>query len=139
MDIETFTIAARFNGPPGSGNGGYVCGRIARHIRGASAVTLRAPPPLETPLRVTREGDRVALFDGETLLAWGETKLPITDRSRFDLSGPDGTISVTFMLLGEMPGDAEGLAERLIAAGCQKQLEVLSTAMLVDDGGPQPG
>lgn len=71
MQIETFTIAARFNGPPGSGNGGYVCGRIARHIRGASVVTLRAPPPLETQLRVTREGDRVALFDGETLLAEG--------------------------------------------------------------------
>lgn len=72
MDVETFTIAARFNGPPGSGNGGYVCGRIARHIPGASAVTLRAPPPLETPLRLTRVGGRVELRDGATLLGEGE-------------------------------------------------------------------
>lgn len=72
MDIETFTIAARFNGPPGSGNGGYVCGRIARHIPGASAVTLRAPPPLETPLRLTRVDGRVELRDSAILLGEGE-------------------------------------------------------------------
>jgi hypothetical protein len=71
MDIETFTIAARFNGPQGSGNGGYVCGMVARHIPGASAITLRAPPPLETPLRLTRAEDRVELRDGDAVLAEG--------------------------------------------------------------------
>jgi len=69
MDLETITIAARFNGPPGSGNGGYVCGRMARHIPGASAVTLRAPPPLDAPLRLTSVDGRIELRDGETLVA----------------------------------------------------------------------
>lgn len=67
--MDTLTIAARFNGPPGSGNGGYVCGCLARHISGASAVTLRAPPPLETPLRLVRADGRVELRDGDTLVA----------------------------------------------------------------------
>lgn len=80
--------------------------------------------------------------DGETLLAWGNTTYPITDQSSFEIAGPGGAkVSVTFMLLGEMPGDAEGLAERLIAKGCANQLELLSTAMLVEEagGGGQPG
>jgi hypothetical protein len=51
-------IDKRFCGPPNSGNGGYVCGRLARHIPGAAEVTLRAPPPLDTPL------DAVATNDG---------------------------------------------------------------------------
>lgn len=41
-------IAARFNGPPGSGNGGYAAGLFAGD--GRSEVTLRMPPPLDTPL-----------------------------------------------------------------------------------------
>jgi hypothetical protein len=51
-------IDKRFCGPPNSGNGGYVCGRLARHIPGAAEVTLRAPPPLDTPL------DTIAIDDG---------------------------------------------------------------------------
>ncbi|TFV48573.1 PaaI family thioesterase [Bradyrhizobium niftali] len=51
-------IDQRYCGPPNSGNGGYVCGRLARHIPGAAEVTLRAPPPLDTPL------DAVAIDDG---------------------------------------------------------------------------
>ena len=41
--METITIARRFRGPPNSGNGGYVCGMLARHIAGAAEVMLRAP------------------------------------------------------------------------------------------------
>jgi hypothetical protein len=40
--MQTMTIARRFRGPPNSGNGGYVCGMLARHIAGAAEVTLRA-------------------------------------------------------------------------------------------------
>ena len=39
----TMTIPHRFRGPPNSGNGGYVCGMLARNIAGAAEVTLRAP------------------------------------------------------------------------------------------------
>lgn len=69
MLLELINIDARFNGPPGSGNGGYVCGRLARHIAGPSQVTLRAPPPLNTPLTLTEKEGRLALHYGETLLA----------------------------------------------------------------------
>jgi hypothetical protein len=69
--IEEIVVAARFNGPPASGNGGYVGGLLAARI-GAPAVevTLRAPPPLDRPLqlRATPAGG-LALFDAGTLLA----------------------------------------------------------------------
>ncbi|PIT06029.1 hypothetical protein TSA1_12115 [Bradyrhizobium nitroreducens] len=51
-------IDKRYCGPPNSGNGGYVCGRLARHIPSAAEVTLRAPPPLDKPL------DAIARDDG---------------------------------------------------------------------------
>jgi hypothetical protein len=45
-------IAARFNGPPGSANGGYVCGLIAVATGEQVKVRLHQPPPLEVPLVV---------------------------------------------------------------------------------------
>ena len=41
-------IAERFRGPDSSGNGGYACGLFAAGRE--AEVTLRLPPPLETPL-----------------------------------------------------------------------------------------
>ena len=55
--MPALTIPARFCGPPGSGNGGYVCGRIAAYLEGQVTVTLRRPAPLATPLAVERGGD----------------------------------------------------------------------------------
>lgn len=81
MAAQTITIAARFNGPPGSGNGGYVCGLMANLIDGPSEATLRAPPPLEKPLTVQAAAGGVALYDGETLI--GEAK-----PTPFDLAAP---------------------------------------------------
>jgi hypothetical protein len=49
---ETLVIAPRFCGPPDSGNGGYVCGRVARYVDGPAEITLRRPPPLATPMTV---------------------------------------------------------------------------------------
>ena len=54
--MQTMTIARRFRGPPNSGNGGYVCGMLARHIPGAAEVRLNAPAPLETGLSVIEVG-----------------------------------------------------------------------------------
>ncbi len=45
---ERIRIPARFNGPPGSGNGGYCAGVFAGGPHGE--VTLRLPPPLDTDL-----------------------------------------------------------------------------------------
>lgn len=63
-------IPSRFCGPPGSGNGGYVCGRIAAYLDGPVTVTLRQPPPLATPLAVARGGDgSIRVHHGGTLIA----------------------------------------------------------------------
>ena len=71
---EQVTIAPRFRGPPDSANGGYACGVLARFIDAADAeVSLRAPPPLGRPLAVTRDGGRVEMHDGETLVAEGRS------------------------------------------------------------------
>ena len=57
-------------GPDGSANGGYACGRVAAFVDAdAVEVTLRLPPPLETPLAVERDGGSVRLRDGEALVA----------------------------------------------------------------------
>jgi len=69
---DTLSIPAFFNGPPESGNGGYTCGRVAELVDAEVAeVSLRSPPPLETPLEVVREGDGVSVMDGDTLVAVG--------------------------------------------------------------------
>lgn len=62
-------IPARFNGPPGSGNGGYSAGLLAELADAPVVeVTLRAPPPLERALRVEdRDGVLVAL-DGDDVV-----------------------------------------------------------------------
>lgn len=46
------TISAQFNGPDGSGNGGYVSGLLAQAhaIDRPVTATLRVPPPLDAPL-----------------------------------------------------------------------------------------
>jgi hypothetical protein len=81
---ETLTIPARFNGPPESANGGYVCGLVAGLVGEAEvAVSLRAPPPLERPLAVLRDGERVDVRDGETLVAEGAP-----DRLQLDVPDP---------------------------------------------------
>lgn len=65
-------IPVRFNGPPGSANGGYTCGLVARELGAASAeVTLRAPPPLETELIVEHAEGGVHVTHGATLIAEG--------------------------------------------------------------------
>jgi hypothetical protein len=72
--MQTMTIARRFRGPPNSGNGGYVCGMLARHIPGAAEVALRAPPPLETELDVVEvEAGRWELRQGTTTIATGRS------------------------------------------------------------------
>ncbi len=63
-------IDKRFCGPPGSGNGGYVCGRLSQFID-APAVTVRLllPVPLDTELEVRETEGGVILLDGDAILA----------------------------------------------------------------------
>ncbi|MEL6979221.1 MAG: hypothetical protein AAGM38_11135 [Pseudomonadota bacterium] len=69
--MRTVTIGRRFNGPPSSGNGGYCCGVTASFLDGPAMVRLKAPPPLETPLTVERDGASVRLMDQDKVIATG--------------------------------------------------------------------
>lgn len=62
-------IEKRFCGPPDSGNGGYVCGRLAAFIGGPAQVRLQVPPPLGVELPVRKTDAGVELVQGETVVA----------------------------------------------------------------------
>ncbi len=75
MSDNSVLIAAKFRGPPNSGNGGYVSGVIADTLtqgvhdlpnHGAVEVTLRAPIPLDHPLTTHREDESLIVRHGET-------------------------------------------------------------------------
>lgn len=94
---QQVVIDGRYCGPPGSANGGYVAGLMAEavlsaHLRQcgplrqapqpAVQVTLRAPPPLDTPLALQVPGAAlVTLRKGDTLLAEAQ-------RATLDVSVP---------------------------------------------------
>ncbi len=70
-------VPSRFQGPPGSGNGGYVCGRIAAYLGGRATVTLRRPAPLATPLAIEQgRGGSVRVHDSHTLIAEASPPAP---------------------------------------------------------------
>ncbi len=74
VTMPALIVPPRFQGPPGSGNGGYVCGRVASYADGPVTVTLRRPPPLATPLTAERDRDgSVRVLDGGTLIAEAAT------------------------------------------------------------------
>ena len=74
ITLDHITIDRRFCGPPTSGNGGYVCGRLAHYVGDQATVRLMQPPPLDTSLEVRKSGDTVELRDGESIIAraWPE-------------------------------------------------------------------
>jgi hypothetical protein len=83
MSDSEILIAAKFRGPPKSGNGGYVSGVIADAFtqgvhnlpnQGAVEVTLRAPTPLDQPLTTHRERELFLVHHGDTLIAEATTK-----------------------------------------------------------------
>jgi hypothetical protein len=63
------TIASRFCGPQTSGNGGYTCGVMAAVVGGTAEVTLRAPPPLATPMAAEIKSGHARLKHGDKLIA----------------------------------------------------------------------
>ncbi|MBR8745159.1 hypothetical protein [Nocardiopsis sp. MG754419] len=97
----TITIPAAFNGPDGSGNGGYSAGLLAEHLTrvGGTAVqvTLRVPPPLDHPLTVEPEGEDI---------------LRLVDPSAQEGTGPVAeAVRVAPFDRGVIPGGAVSVAE----------------------------
>jgi hypothetical protein len=70
MNLGTVSIAPRFRGPAGSGNGGYVAGLLGGFAAEALEVRLRAPTPLDVPLSIAAgAAGALELRDGERLIA----------------------------------------------------------------------
>jgi hypothetical protein len=90
---ETFTVPARFCGPPESGNGGWTGGHLAALVATtpdapAVSVRLRTPPPLDRPMTVHhRDAGAVEVADGGVLVASAE---PAPALSRDGLPEPAG-------------------------------------------------
>lgn len=86
--MSRVVVERRFNGPPDSGNGGYVCGLIANAIEGPAVATLRKPPPLDRELVLeTSDEDRAVLRDGETVIGdavGAPLSLTLPDAPTFD-------------------------------------------------------
>jgi hypothetical protein len=70
------SISKAFSGPPGTGNGGYVCGSLAALIDGPAEITLKMPCPLDTALDVVEHDHQFSLMDGENEIAVGRAALP---------------------------------------------------------------
>lgn len=52
--MQQIVIERRFRGPSRSANGGYITGLLAEMIDGPAEITLKAPPPLDTPMELIR-------------------------------------------------------------------------------------
>lgn len=81
MIAETLEISPRFCGPSQSGNGGYVCGRLAKHVSGPASVRLKVPPPLEVEMTIE-------VSDGSARLLRGTTVIGEARPTEFELSPP---------------------------------------------------
>jgi hypothetical protein len=85
--MTSVSIDKRYCGPPNSGNGGYVCGRLAAHIAGSAEITLRAPIPLDRQLEIVAGDELWELRDGATCLAIGrpaDVALTRLEQASFD-------------------------------------------------------
>lgn len=67
--MTAVVIPARFNGPPGSGHGGYSAGLVAGALGPSATVRLAAPPPLEAEMTLEDTEFGVRLMHGDTLVA----------------------------------------------------------------------
>lgn len=82
------TVPKRFRGPVGVANGGWIAGTMEEALNGgrsgsrsAVEVTLHAPTPLETELRLDHMANSASLFQGDKLLV---EAIPVAE----DLEGP---------------------------------------------------
>ncbi len=69
----TLQIDPKFNGPDGSGNGGYCAGRFAQAFApdslAAIQVRLCSPPPLGQPMTLSRQEGAASVWHGDTEVA----------------------------------------------------------------------
>jgi hypothetical protein len=153
--LSQVTIAAKYCGPPQSANGGYTAGLLAKLIEGACSVTLRAPPPLERALQLSRSDDgNVSLHDKKTLLADARpTKIELVlpepvsfdqaERATLSYPGPHPHPYPGCFVCGPdrphgdglaiYPGPVEGRLDNVVAAPWLPTRELCSDGNVVDD------
>lgn len=135
-------IPHRFEGPPGSANGGYVAGLLAAGR--SMEVELRAPVPIDRPLQVERLGERVRLLDGDTVLAEGCPATPIQDGVPAPVSlaqAADASTRFPYALDGHAfprcfgcgPERAEGDGLRIFAGPVEGRDDVYAAPWTPDD------
>jgi hypothetical protein len=102
-----------------SANGGYASGRLAAFVDAdVVEVTLRLPPPLDRPLEVRRDDERVSLLDDDTLVAEARPSL-------LDLDPP---LPVTL-------SEAQAATERHVRTGDEAFGECISCGVRADGDG----
>lgn len=88
-------------------------------------------------LRADSGGSHTVTFaDGDMLAPWDTKLLPVADGAVFHIAGPAGgpDKELSVVVLDSVAEEPEALAAQLIEKGCTRQLEVLSTATLIDEG-----
>ena len=102
--LDPLVVPARFNGPAGSGNGGWSAGALAAYVDadgGAVEVTLRQPPPLDTPMEVVEDdGVLTAMHEGAPALVARRAAL-----------APEGVPAVSMALAREAATRYPGLEQ----------------------------
>ncbi|WP_433126979.1 hypothetical protein ACQPWW_29310 [Micromonospora sp. CA-240977] len=93
-------IESRYNGPPGSGNGGWSAGVFAAAAGGPGAVevTLRRPPPMDTELSLT---------DGEVRDPAGDLVAEVRPASVVDVVVPPVDLETAVAAAARYPGLVE--------------------------------
>ena len=80
VDPDAIVVERRFEGPPGSGQGGWSSALFADRLPYRASVSLRAPIPFERPLRIEGDGEGHRLVDDARGAADGGPTVIMTAR-----------------------------------------------------------
>jgi hypothetical protein len=146
-DSSPLTVAARFRGPPNSGNGGYVCGVVAARLTGgnhalpdhlAAEVTLRSPVPLDAPMTVLRDEGGVHVMAGDALIAEATLtrfEMEVPAPPSWDAAQDAASRSASFI---EGPGGRTGMHPICFCCGAElaasEGLRVFAGPVAAEDG-----
>ena len=120
--MSKITIGRQFCGPPNSGNGGYVCGVLAKDHEGPVTAVIRAPVPLDVDLLLERRDGASVLTGAEGVVigqggpAWQVLPepplVPTLDEARAAMAGYVGhsqRVHPICFTCGNERGEGDGL------------------------------
>lgn len=88
-------------------------------------------------LRGSQGGGKTVRFsDGEIMAPWDLVALPVTEEAEYRVTAEDGSDAgnLSFAVLSSVSEEPEDLAAQLIENGCDRQLELLSSALMIAEG-----